>query len=98
MKAMKNQDEINLINFFTHNKNLTRAQRARFASLVARDIGGFEPSDISNNDMGNLQEFETDDEIRDIFSNIEHSRKITTNENYKDHSLELKIMVPNIVV
>ncbi len=35
---MKNQDEINLINFFTRNKSLTRAQRARFASLVARDI------------------------------------------------------------
>ena len=92
---MKNQDEINLINFFTRNKSLTRAQRARFASLVARDIGGFEPSDISNKDMGNLQEFETDDEIRDIFSNIEHSREITTNENYKDHSLELKIMNSN---
>lgn len=34
---MKNQDEINLINFFTRNNSLTRAQRARFASLVARD-------------------------------------------------------------
>ena len=60
MMPMKNQDEINLINFFTRNKSLTRAQRARFASLVARDIGGFEPSDISNNNMGNLQEFETE--------------------------------------
>ena len=37
MMPMKNQDEINLINFFTRNKSLTRAQRARFASLVARD-------------------------------------------------------------
>lgn len=35
---MKNQDEINLINFFTRNKGLTRAQKARFASLVARDL------------------------------------------------------------
>lgn len=35
---MKNQDEINLINFFTRNKSLTRAQRARFESLVARDL------------------------------------------------------------
>lgn len=56
---MKNQDEINLINFFTHNKNLTRAQRERFASLVARDMDGFKPSNISN-DMGNLQEFESE--------------------------------------
>ena len=38
MMTMNNQDEINLINFFTHNKNLTRAQRERFASLVARDL------------------------------------------------------------
>lgn len=58
MMPMKNQDEINLINFFTRNKSLTRAQRARFANLVARDMGGFKPSNISNNDMGNLQEFE----------------------------------------
>lgn len=59
MKEMKNQDEINLINFFTCNKSLTRAQRARFASLVARDIGGFEPSNISK-DMESLQEFEVE--------------------------------------
>ena len=92
---MKNQDEINLINFFTRNKSLTRAQRARFASLVARDIGGFEPSDISNKDMGNLQEFETNDEMRDVFSNIEHSMEITLSKNYEDHSSELKTMGSN---
>lgn len=91
---MINQDEINLINFFTHNKNLTRAQRERFASLVARDMDGFKPSNISN-DMGNLQEFETNDEMRDVFSNIEHSREITMSENYEDYSSELKIMVSN---
>ena len=68
---MINQDEINLVNFFTHNKNLTRAQRERFASLVARDMDGFKPLNISN-DMGTLQEFETNDEMRDVFSNIEH--------------------------
>ena len=36
---MNYQDEINLINFFTRNKNLTREQRARFNRLVAIDLG-----------------------------------------------------------
>lgn len=40
---MNNQNEINLINFFTRNKGLTRAQQARFATLVARDCMGFKP-------------------------------------------------------
>lgn len=57
MMTMKNQDEINLINFFTRNKHLTRAQRARFASLVARDIEGFRLSKISNNNGHKFQEF-----------------------------------------
>lgn len=62
---MKNQDEINLINFFTRNKSLTRAQRARFASLVARDLGGFKPLDILKNKESEVQGFETE---RDKFS------------------------------
>ncbi|MBO5272266.1 MAG: hypothetical protein J6B30_05570 [Muribaculaceae bacterium] len=47
---MKNQDEINLINFFTRNKSLTRAQRARFASLVARDCLTNHNEDFNNTD------------------------------------------------
>ena len=47
---MKNQDEINLINFFTRNKILTRAQRARFASLVARDCLTNHNEDFNNTD------------------------------------------------
>lgn len=40
---MDYQEEINLINFFTRNKNLTRGQRIRFEHLLARDINGFQP-------------------------------------------------------
>ena len=47
---MINQDEINLINFFTRNKHLTRAQRARFASLVARDCLINYKEDFNNTD------------------------------------------------
>lgn len=54
MMTMNNQDEINLINFFTRNKHLTRAQRARFASLVARDCTTNNKEDSNNtNDSSN---------------------------------------------
>ena len=35
---MDYQDEINLINFFTRNKNLTWEQQIRFKHLLARDL------------------------------------------------------------
>lgn len=57
---MKNQDEINLINFFMRNKGLTRTQRVRLVSLIARDMGGFKPLNIYSNVDRNLQEFETE--------------------------------------
>lgn len=50
---MNNQNEINLINFFTRNKGLTRAQQARFAKLMARDctdVGGNLNKNKENNE------------------------------------------------
>lgn len=45
---MKNQDEINLVKFFTRNKSLTRVQKARFESLLARDCSKDRGSNIKS--------------------------------------------------
>lgn len=57
---MKNQDEINLVKFFTRNKGLTRVQKARFESLLARDCSEFRSSTSSKNKAKNSQEFENE--------------------------------------
>lgn len=46
---MDYQEEINLINFFTRNKNLTQGQQRRFKHLLARDLEGYKPQQHSIN-------------------------------------------------
>lgn len=55
---MKNNNTLNLINFFTRHKDLSRAQKARFNALVARDLNGFTSSSATLDHGKSSQEFE----------------------------------------